>query len=154
MAQNQVYLFLVFTINGIIIGVIFDLFRILRKSFKSNDIITYIEDIVFWVMSGLSILFCMYKFSDGELRGYTLLGIIIGSTLYFLTVSTYIIKISVYIINKIKIFISLILNLILYPLRLIYLFIKKLIFKPISIVCINIRKEIFKILKSHKKLET
>ena len=45
MASNQAYLFLIFTINGILIGFLFDIFRILRKSFKTNDLITYIEDI-------------------------------------------------------------------------------------------------------------
>ena len=36
---------LIFTIEGIIIGLIFDIFRILRKSFKTSDIITSFFDI-------------------------------------------------------------------------------------------------------------
>ena len=44
MVANQANLFLIFTINGILIGLLFDIFRILRKSFKTPDIITYIED--------------------------------------------------------------------------------------------------------------
>ena len=39
--NNQAYLFLIFSLNGFIIGVLFDFFRILRKSFKTKDIITY-----------------------------------------------------------------------------------------------------------------
>ena len=41
---NQFYLLCIFMISGLIIGILFDLFRILRKSFKTPDIITYIED--------------------------------------------------------------------------------------------------------------
>ena len=42
MVTNQAYLFLIFMVNGIIIGILFDFFRILRKSFKTADLITYI----------------------------------------------------------------------------------------------------------------
>ena len=42
-SQEQVFIF--FFIIGIIIGCIFDFFKVLRKSFKSSDIITFIEDI-------------------------------------------------------------------------------------------------------------
>ena len=67
MAINQAYLFLIFMLNGAIIGLLFDFFRILRKSFKTNNLITYIEDILFWILSGISIIFSMYKFSRSEL---------------------------------------------------------------------------------------
>ena len=53
MVANQANLFLIFTINGILIGLLFDIFRILRKSFKTPDIITYIEDFFFWLITGL-----------------------------------------------------------------------------------------------------
>ena len=76
MAGNQTYLFIVFTIVGIIIGVLFDIFRILRKSFKTKDIVTYMEDILFWILTGIIILFSMYKFSNGELRFFMIIGII------------------------------------------------------------------------------
>ena len=47
MAQNQAYLFLVFSLTGVVIGVLFDFFRILRRSIKTSNTITYIEDILF-----------------------------------------------------------------------------------------------------------
>ena len=45
LTENQAYLFLIYCLCGIIIGIFFDIFRILRKSFKTNDFVTYIEDI-------------------------------------------------------------------------------------------------------------
>ena len=39
MINNQGYLFIIFTIDGVLIGILFDLFRILRKSFKTNDFV-------------------------------------------------------------------------------------------------------------------
>ena len=49
MVTNQAYLFFIFTMNGILIGLLFDFFRISRKVFKTNDVMTYIEDVLFWI---------------------------------------------------------------------------------------------------------
>lgn len=44
---SQVQIFIIFLIIGLCIGILFDLFRALRKTFKTPDFITYIEDITF-----------------------------------------------------------------------------------------------------------
>ena len=113
MVYDQLYLFIIFTLDGILIGVLFDFFRILRKSFNTNDVVTYIEDICFWILTGILIIYFMYMFSDGELRLFMVLGLIMGIAFYILTFSRYVIKFSVnllhiifkpifYILNKIK----------------------------------------------------
>ena len=45
MVQNQAYLFLVFSLTGVVIGILFDFFRILRRTIKTGNIATYIQDI-------------------------------------------------------------------------------------------------------------
>ena len=40
---NQLFCLLIFILTGLVIGILFDIFRILRKSFKVPDIITYIK---------------------------------------------------------------------------------------------------------------
>ena len=144
MAGNQIYLFIVFTIVGIIIGILFDIFRILRKSFKTNDIVTYIQDIFFWILTGIIILFSMYKFSNGELRFFMIIGIIMGTLMYMITFSKYVIKISVFIINKIK-------KSIVYPIKVIEKILKKIIIRPIFIICISFKKNIINFVKKNKK---
>ena len=149
MASNQAYLFLIFTLNGILIGFLFDIFRILRKSFKTSDIITYIQDIIFWILTGAIILFSMCKFCDGELRGFTIIGIILGTMIYMLTISTYIIKLSLTIINILKKILRTIIKILSYPFNL--------VFKPISIIYKNLRnilsKIVNKIIKNVKKIK-
>ena len=144
MAGNQTYLFIVFTIVGIIIGILFDIFRILRKSFKTKDIVTYMEDILFWILTGIIILFSMYKFSNGELRFFMIIGIIMGTLMYMITFSKYVIKISVFIINIIK-------TIIVYPIKVIEKILKKIIFRPICIICISFKKNIINFVKKNKK---
>lgn len=102
MITNQAYLFLIFIINGLIIGFLFDLFRILRLSFKTKDFITYIEDIVFWILTGFIVLYSIFVFNNGEIRFFIFLGIALGVLLYMTIFSSSIIKSSVFVINIFK----------------------------------------------------
>lgn len=102
MAQNQAYLFLVFSLTGVVIGILFDIFRILRRTFKTSNIITYIEDILFWILTGILILYNIWYFNDGEIRIYMFLGIIIGVLIYMSTLSGVLIKIFTKVLTTIK----------------------------------------------------
>ena len=156
MIINQVYLFLIFIVNGIIIGILFDFFRVLRKSFKTTDIVTYIEDLLFWILTGFSILYFIFVFNNGEIRLFMFLGIAIGITVYMLIFSSIFIKINVTVLVFFKNILKKILIFILIPFK----FLKKIFFKPISFIFINIRKSstnlynnFIKITKKHKKIE-
>ena len=130
MAINQAYLFVIFTINGIFIGLLFDFFRILRKSFKTTNFITYIEDILFWVITGISIIFSMYNFSNGELRLFMFIGLTMGITIYMLTISKIIIKIMVRIIRTITNIIQKFAKVIFSILKFLYRYIDKFVLRP------------------------
>ena len=93
MAQNQAYLLLVFSLTGVAIGILFDFFRILRRTIKTSNIITYIEDILFWGLTGLLILYNIWYFNNGEIRIYMFLGIILGVLIYMSTLSNILIMI-------------------------------------------------------------
>ncbi len=155
MITTQAKLFLIFTVNGIIIGLLFDFFRILRKSFKTKDFITYIEDIIFWILTGFIILYSTFTFNNGEIRLFLFVGIILGILLYMLFISSYVIKINVSIITFIKKLVIKIFNIVIIPFKFIYKLIRKVFFKPISFCIINIRKISTKFLnKIHNKVKT
>ena len=148
MAINQAYLFLIFTLNGIFIGILFDFFRILRKSFKTINLITNVEDIIFWILTGLSIIYCMYNFSDGSLRLFMFLGLGIGLTIYILPLSNFIIKTVVKVISIIKKFIITIISIIIFPFKAIFKLIRKILFRPIYVFFIKIQNNMTKKLKN------
>ncbi|MBR3255854.1 MAG: spore cortex biosynthesis protein YabQ [Clostridia bacterium] len=102
MINNQAYLFFIFSLDGFIIGLLFDFFRILRKCFKTANLVTYIEDILFWILTGFLVLYTIFIFNNGEIRFFMFIGIIIGIALYILLLSKYIITINVFIINIFK----------------------------------------------------
>lgn len=154
MAENQAYLFLIFTFNGVFIGLLFDFFRILRQGFKTNNIITYIEDIIFWFLTGLSIIFSMVNFSNGTIRFFMVMGIVIGFITYILTFSKYIIMFSVAIINILKKIVKFIWRIITYPFRIMH----KIIVIPLRNLIKNIYKNVInsffaKKSKNDKKVE-
>ena len=152
MVSNQANLFLIFTIEGIIIGLIFDIFRILRKSFKTSDIITYIEDILFWTITGILILYTIFVFNYGEIRFFMFVGIFLGAMFYMLLISKYVIKVSVTVIEAVKKTIIFIIKVVIFPFKLIYKIIKKVFSKPILFCIINIKKIIRQIkIKFFKK---
>lgn len=140
MVTNQAYLFLVFTINGTIIGLLFDIFRILRRSFKTSDIVTYLQDVLFWILTGFILLYSIFTFSNGEIRFYMFLGVFLGCLIYMLIFSKYFIKINVKIILVLKKIIGKIISIIIFPIKVIIKFTKKIFFKPINFVTINIKK--------------
>lgn len=140
MITNQAYLFLIFIINGIVIGLLFDFFRILRKAFNTKDIITYIEDIVFWILTGITILYSIFIFNNGEIRLFMFLAILFGVIVYMIFISSHVIKVNLLIINFFKKMITKILKVIYIPIEFICKLIKKIFIKPIHFCIINIRK--------------
>jgi len=147
---EQLTNFIYFIITGMILGIVFDIFRILRKSFKTSDFVTNIQDIIFGIITGIILLASIFLFNKGELRLYLFIGICFGIIIYMLSISKYFIKLNVAIINFIKKIIILITK----PFIFLLKFIKKLFLGPISFICINFKllfKKIFKNLKNNVK---
>ena len=102
MIDNQLVQFFLYVVSGMAISIFFDIFRVLRKSIKTSNIITYIEDTIFWVIVGLFLIWEIFTISYGELRGYIFIGIVLGIILYLVTISKFFIKINVKILNFFK----------------------------------------------------
>ena len=150
---EQLKSFFIFFIIGIVISIIFDIFRILRRTFKTSDILTYIEDILFWIISGLTILISIFIFNNGEFRFYIFIGISLGIIIYMLFISKYFIKLNMIIISIINSVIYKILKIILKPFKFIFYIIRKIIFRPISFIFINFRKILNKIVNISQNIK-
>lgn len=124
---NQLFCLLIFIITGIVIGILFDIFRILRRSFKTADWVTYLQDILFWILAGSIMLFSIFTFNSGEIRSYVFIGIILGIIIYILAISRFFVKISVIIIKFFKKILS-------YPINFVKNILKKVIISPIIIL--------------------
>lgn len=132
MNNNQIYLFLIYMLCGIVIGIGFDIFRVLRKSFRTSDMVTYIEDILFGILTGIFLIIMLFIFNNGQLRFFIFVAISLGLLLYLLTISKYFIKINVIILA----FIKKLVHMMLYPIQKLY----KIMTKPFYFLIINLKK--------------
>lgn len=135
--ETEAIIFLIFIIIGILTSIMFDFFRILRKTFKTPDFVTHIEDILFGIITWFLLIYSLIFLNNGNLRLYIIVGIILGIILYFLLFSKYIVCISVKILQTIKFIISKVFGIVCYP---------------VMIILKNIKK-CFKITKKTKKAE-
>ncbi len=145
--NGQLGLFLMYIAGGILICLTYDIFRALRKSIKTSDLATYIEDIIFFIIVSIFLIYLIFIVNDGSIRGFIFIGLILGGVLYYFTLSKYFMKISIFIFTFLK-------KILLAPIRLVLKINKKLI----CFICINIQnltnvlKKLPKLPKNKKKI--
>ena len=62
--STELKIFFIFFVSGIIIGIFLDIFRIIRRSFKVSDIHTFIEDIIFCLITGIFLIFIIFIYNN------------------------------------------------------------------------------------------
>lgn len=144
--NSQIGIFLIYLIAGVLICLLYDIFRALRKTVKTPDLVTYIEDTIFWILVAIFLIYLIFVLNSGEIRFFMLIAICLGGIVYYFTLSKYFMNISVHILTFVKIIVKKLLSILLIPLKL-FLRINK---KVKCIVCINFKK-IWS--KSKKKVE-
>ena len=98
MELNQELIFIHFLVLGIVISMLFEIFRRLRKNIKTLDIITFIEDCIFLFISGFLFILKIILINNGIFRFYILIGFIFGIGIYTLTLRrVYVIILDVFI---------------------------------------------------------
>ncbi len=90
--SSQANLFLVTILIGFIIGLVYDFFRITRKLFHHSNLLVYIEDLLFWIISTFICFYILLHKNNLELRFYIVIGIIIGLCLYFSIFSQFVLN--------------------------------------------------------------
>lgn len=127
-----------------LIAFIFDLFRIKRKTVKTNTVSVFIEDFLYWIISALVMFAMVYLTNDGELRGYIFTGTAIGAVLYMLVLSRLIIKASLKIIGITCMVFKALWNIFSYPF--------KFLIKLLSIPIIMLFNFLIRVLKKGKRI--
>ena len=98
---------------GILTGSIYDIFRSIRYvSGKDTP-----SDFVMWLFIIASSAFLWYKFQNGEIRWYMLVGASVSILLYFLTISRIVFCIFYFLVRKIYSFFNIFFKLLLTPIK-------------------------------------
>lgn len=117
-------LFLESAYYGMILGITYDVLRILRRIIKHRNTIVYIEDYLFWVAWGVILFSLIFNYNDGVIRGYVFAGVLTGALMYIYGISRYIVK---YISALLNIIITFILK---KPLKVV----KMILMKPLNML--------------------
>ncbi|MDR0958128.1 MAG: spore cortex biosynthesis protein YabQ [Clostridiales bacterium] len=122
---SQAAVFLTAAGAGFIAGIIFDIFRIIRKVLPSPAVITYLQDTLFFAVSAIITFYIMLNKNFGEIRPFVIAGCFLGAVIYFASLSILVMKASDAIISFIKKLAMLIVRLVTAPLRLLIRLLKK-----------------------------
>lgn len=94
---QHVSILLLMICAGVLCAMGYDFFRIIRRLFGNGFILTFLCDLLFWVLAFFIIFRFTYIASSGEMSIISFLFIIIGASLYFLGPSKIALKMLSYI---------------------------------------------------------
>lgn len=67
---------------GVVVSVLYDLLRILRRVISHKKFVVAIEDFIYWVITLFLMFFLLYDMSLGVLRWFSIAGAAIGMGIY------------------------------------------------------------------------
>lgn len=102
---------------GIFITFVYDILRIARRVFHHSGFLVSLEDLSFWVYCAVEVFMLMYRFSDGMLRWFAVLGALTGMFLYKKLASPFFVKYVSLVLLKVKKILRRILGFLLKPIR-------------------------------------
>lgn len=110
---TQLEVFLISCIVGVVIGIIYDVFRIFRIVIPHNSILVFIEDIILSIMYGVFIVCFAFALMRGQIRFFFLIGNFIGFILWFFTIGSVISKTAL----RLKLYILKLFKALIFPIR-------------------------------------
>lgn len=134
----QTVLFLESILLGMVLSVIFDVFRIIRIGIPLPSPVIVAEDILYFLICAVVTYFFMLKTTYGQVRGFIIIGEIIGFIIYYFTVGRLVISVSKIIIETVKRIFKLIFKILFYPFVMIF----KVVSKKLGFKFQNINKKL------------
>jgi len=110
--SNQAYIFLATVYVGLLLGLIYDIYRAFRMITKPGRLLLAVFDLLFWILAALFSFTMLFKVNGGEIRLYAFIGLALGWGLYTLAVGSIVVKFLVKVYEIVS-------NIILWPIRMI-----------------------------------
>jgi spore cortex biosynthesis protein YabQ len=112
-------------IAGVITGVLFDLYRVFRGFENPNVVVTFIEDTLFWILTGIIVFIFLLNTNYAYMREYVYIAIAAGVLLYMAVLSKHFIKVQYKVIRTFTKLVRISFNFLLYPVQLLFYKIKR-----------------------------
>ena len=139
--SDQFYVLSLSLLMGAALGVLYDVFKVLRLVGLNGAVIVFFEDILFFAISTVTVFSFYMQVTDGKFRVYPLIFAGVGFALYFLTLE----KIVFFVVKKIYGFLTLIFGFV-YKKIVLFVFLKlarfaKFVLRPIRKIFHSFFKE-------------
>lgn len=118
--NQQIGLVIFSIIAGMITGVLFDLYRLIRGANSINKIITFIEDTLFWIFTGVIVFIFLLYMNYAYISMYVYLWIVVGVYLYIRSLSKIFIQSQCKIFKFLGKIFRVLKNILLYPLEIMF----------------------------------
>ena len=143
--SHQLFVFVCMFFCGWLTGIVFDIFRGLRRCIKSGSGVIAAQDLLLWFLELVIVYYTVFKVNNAEIRGYEAVALISGAVVYFIILSEYAVKF----ISKVIMLLIKAIRVVLKPLKKLVCFMKKPLRKCIHFI--KIKQEIvFEFLKNMK----
>lgn len=106
-------------IAGFIIGVFFDIYRIIRGKERIR-IISILQDVLFWILCSIIVFVFLLKFNYGFLNLYVYVFILLGMGVYFIFLSKKLLRVEYLLIKRLFKIIRVIFKNLIYVLKSIF----------------------------------
>ncbi|WP_378955339.1 spore cortex biosynthesis protein YabQ [Pelosinus sp. sgz500959] len=90
--NSQVLTFVMTILTGILLGGLFDCYRVLRRTFEPRVFMTWFTDLLYWLVATAVMFISLVLSNWGELRFYVFMGVLSGLGLYYHWLSLYVIR--------------------------------------------------------------
>ncbi|SHJ08490.1 spore cortex biosynthesis protein YabQ [Lutispora thermophila] len=120
--QFQIFVFSITVYGGIIIGLIYDIYRAVKGVHRSKGLITSLWDILFLLLTLLIAVWAIFSSNYGDLRVYVFIGFMVGFFLYEKIISRIAVAFFSYLLETMRGMVKRGSRLIVIPLRFIWYF--------------------------------
>jgi len=148
----QFYVFLSTFYGGVLIGLIYDFYRVFRRYMKPSKKATVIQDLLFWIVVSIIAFFVLLYSNDGVIRGFTILGFFIGALAYNRLLSRFVLRGMIWTVDGIIKGIKTLISWVLKPIQLLIKTMKNIIIKGKKTASACYQKAERKIEKGTQKL--
>lgn len=136
-SRHELFVLLGTFIGGLVLGIVFDIFRIFRKNFKGASSLVWLQDILMWAVMLAVVYITLFITNSAQLRWYEFAGFGAGVAVYMVALSRVVVAVSSAVINFLKKVLSFIFTIVSFPFRLLF----KIFTPPIKAVAKWINKK-------------
>lgn len=79
--EKELSVFLQAALAGNLVYLVYSVIRVLRRIIKHNLFFISLEDLIFWIGTGIYLFIKIYQTSNGSIRWYFVIGVLAGGIL-------------------------------------------------------------------------